>query len=140
MPDKLEGKLIAALITLLVLVLGSVGLFVWGHHVGSVNQSNADDRKVTTCKAENTALKDAAKTDAATIAGLKKANQDTAAAAEANEAQLKTSVADLTKKLADSQVAFDKKHQSLRAMKNEKRTSAVGNAPLPADILNVLQH
>lgn len=140
MLEKLEGKILILLIILLVLVLSGIGLFVWGHHTGSVNQSNADSKHVMTCDNQNAALAQAIKTDAATIRGLKEANAATAAAAEVNETQLKASVTDLSNKLAQLRSGFDKKHQALKETRNDSNSAKVGNAVLPADILSVLQH
>lgn len=138
--EKLEGKLLIIAIILLVLVLAGIGLFVWGHHTGSINQSNADDKKVTACTAQNAALAQAIKTDASTIDGLKQANASAAAAATANEKQLQASLVDLQNKIAQTQVDFGKKHQTLKATHNDQSSAKVGNTALSADILSVLQH
>lgn len=138
--EKLEAKIIAFLITLGVLVVIGVGIFVWGHHVGSVAQSAADDKKVKTCMDQNATLTTANKANAATIAGLKQTNATMAAEATANEADLKKSVADLTIQLAQAQAAYSKKQKALKgAVKHDKTTSQWANTPVPPALLDILR-
>lgn len=138
--EKLEAKIVAFLIAVVVLIAVGVGIFVWGHRSGSESQAKSDSKKVTVCTAQNAALAQAIKTDAATISGLKETNAAMAAEANTNEADLKKSVADLTIQLAQVQAAYSKKQKALKdAVNHDKTTSQWANTPVPPALLDILR-
>lgn len=141
MLETIEAKLIASGVALLMLGGIVLGIFIWGHHTGSVSQSNADNKKVSACTLQNAALAQVVKTDAATIDGLKQANAQTAAAAEANETDLKKSVAELSAQLAQSQSQYDQRQKKLQGLvRNDKNSAKWANTPVPADIIDLLRN
>lgn len=140
MLEQLEGKVIAFLIALGVLIAIGFAIFAWGHHVGSTGQAARDDKKVTACTKQNDALALAHKNDAATILGLKQANASFATQAAANEADLKKANADLTTKLAQQQVTFVKREKALKDAAHAKDSAQFDSVRVPDSILDILRH
>lgn len=138
--EKLEGKATFFLGSALFLVLAGIGLFAWGHHSGSVLTSAEDAKKLNTCTIQNAALAQAIKTDAATIVGLKTANEQTVDAANANVADLRKTVATLTQQLAQQKADFADRNKKLEGVKNgDKKADAWGNPPIPDSVLDILR-